>query len=77
MFEKFAGGPTERYYSTIKELFKEAWRQHGDAVSARHERPGPGGVIPRRTASRIPAGKARRMRRRNFRNPVMRATGDD
>ena len=55
----------------------QVWRQHGDAVSAGHGRPGPGGVVPRRTASRLSQGQARRVRRRNFCTPVMRATGDD
>lgn len=35
----------------------QVWRQHGDAVSAGHGRPGLGGVVPRWTASRIPPGR--------------------
>ena len=53
----------------------QVWRQHGDAVSAGHGRPSPGGVVSRRAASRIPTEKARRVRRRNFCNPAMRARG--
>ena len=34
---------------------------------------GPGGVVPLRSASRIPQGNTCRMRRKNFCNPVMRA----
>ena len=48
----------------------------GNTVSAGHGRPGPGGVVPRRPASRIPTGKACRVRRKNFCNPVMRARGN-